>query len=83
MLMRRPRAGRRALLPLLAALAVVLPLGWMWASSFTPSIYSATDMGYVDAPSDARPPTAQPAGRRGRAATTPRDTPPEGFRWPR
>jgi FtsP/CotA-like multicopper oxidase with cupredoxin domain len=49
MLLRRPRSRRmRAALPLLAALAVVLPLGWMWASSFAPSIYSATDTGYVD-----------------------------------
>jgi FtsP/CotA-like multicopper oxidase with cupredoxin domain len=48
MLMRR-RAGRlRKALPLLAALAVVAPIAWMWASSFTPSVYSASDMGYVD-----------------------------------
>ncbi|MDT7578884.1 MAG: hypothetical protein QOK35_144, partial [Pseudonocardiales bacterium] len=33
---------------MLAALAVVAPVGWMWASSFMPSIYSATDTGYVD-----------------------------------
>jgi FtsP/CotA-like multicopper oxidase with cupredoxin domain len=49
MLMRRTRARRlRTALPLLAALAVVVPLGWMWASSFVPSSYSATEMGYVD-----------------------------------
>ena len=49
MLMRRSRARRlRTVLPLLAALAVLVPLGWMWASSFVPSSYSATDMGYVD-----------------------------------
>lgn len=49
MLMRREGARRlRVALPLLAALAVVLPLGWMWASSFAPSVYSATDTGYVD-----------------------------------
>jgi FtsP/CotA-like multicopper oxidase with cupredoxin domain len=47
--MRRSRLRRpRALLPLIAALAVVLPVGWMWASSLVPSVYSATDMGYVD-----------------------------------
>ena len=48
MLMRRPRLRPRALLPLLAALALLGPLGWMWASSFAPSVYSATDTGYVD-----------------------------------
>ena len=49
MLMRRSRARRlRAVVPVLAALAVVGPVGWMWATSFVPSTYSATDMGYVD-----------------------------------
>jgi FtsP/CotA-like multicopper oxidase with cupredoxin domain len=49
MLLRRSRSRRlRVLLPLLGALAVVLPLGWMWASSFAPSRYAATDTGYVD-----------------------------------
>src|SRR5690348_382275 len=48
MLLRRPRPRLRAALPLLAALAVVLPIGWSWASSFAPSFYSATDTGYVD-----------------------------------
>src|SRR5690349_12744371 len=49
MLMRRSRARRlRTVIPVLAALAVVGPLGWMWASSFVPSSYSATEMGYVD-----------------------------------
>jgi FtsP/CotA-like multicopper oxidase with cupredoxin domain len=49
MSMRRSRTVRlRTLLPVLATLAVVGPLGWMWASSFVPSTYSATEMGYVD-----------------------------------
>jgi FtsP/CotA-like multicopper oxidase with cupredoxin domain len=49
MLMRRSRTVRlRTLLPVLATLVVVGPLGWMWASSFVPSSYSATEMGYVD-----------------------------------
>jgi FtsP/CotA-like multicopper oxidase with cupredoxin domain len=49
MLVRRSRSGRlRTALPLLAALAVVLPVGWLWASSFAPSVYSATEAGYVD-----------------------------------
>jgi len=48
MLMRRSRARRlRAVVPVLAALAVVGPVGWMWATSFVPSTYSATDMGYA------------------------------------
>ena len=47
--MRRSRAFRlRTLLPVLATVVVVGPLGWMWASSFVPSSYSATEMGYVD-----------------------------------
>ena len=49
MLMRRSPGRRlRTALPLLAALVVLGPLGWMWASSFVPSQYSATEMGYVD-----------------------------------
>ena len=49
MLMRRSPGRRlRTALPLLAALAVLGPLGWMWASSFVPSEYTATEMGYVD-----------------------------------
>jgi hypothetical protein len=38
MSMRRSRTVRlRTLLPVLATLVVVGPLGWMWASSFVPS----------------------------------------------
>jgi len=49
MLMRRSPGRRlRTALPLLAALVVLGPLGWMWASSFVPSQYAATEMGYVD-----------------------------------
>ena len=49
MLMRRSPGRRlRTALPLLAALVVLGPLGWMWASSFVPSEYTATEMGYVD-----------------------------------
>ena len=43
-----PGRRLRTALPLLAALAVLGPLGWMWASSFVPSEYTATEMGYVD-----------------------------------
>ncbi len=50
MSMRPSRTVRlRTLLPVLATLVVVGPLGWMWASSFVPSTYAATEMGYVDA----------------------------------
>jgi FtsP/CotA-like multicopper oxidase with cupredoxin domain len=42
------RARLRVLLPLAAALAVVVPLAWMWQSSRLPDTYSVMDMGYVD-----------------------------------
>ena len=49
-----PRAGAapagrlRAALALLAALAVLGPLGWMWQASLLPDSYSVLDMGTVD-----------------------------------
>lgn len=42
------RRERGVLLPVLAALAVLLPLGWLWQDSRVPSSYSAMDMGYAD-----------------------------------
>ena len=39
---------RRLLLAVLAAVAVVAPLGWMWQGSRLPSTYSVMDMGAVD-----------------------------------
>ena len=65
MLMRRSRTRRlRAFVPLLAALAVVAPLAWMWASSFAPSTYSATEMGYVDDGGAPLPGSTATGGRR-------------------
>jgi FtsP/CotA-like multicopper oxidase with cupredoxin domain len=43
--------SRRALkivLPVLATLAIVAPLTWLWQASRVPGTYSATDMGYLD-----------------------------------
>jgi FtsP/CotA-like multicopper oxidase with cupredoxin domain len=39
----------RSVLACAAALAIVVPLGWMWQRSLLPSSYSVMDMGYVDA----------------------------------
>jgi FtsP/CotA-like multicopper oxidase with cupredoxin domain len=39
----------RLLLACVAALAVLLPLGYLWQQSRLPSTYSVMDMGYVDA----------------------------------
>jgi FtsP/CotA-like multicopper oxidase with cupredoxin domain len=43
--------SRRALkivLPILATVAIVAPLGWMWQASRVPAGYSVMDMGYLD-----------------------------------
>jgi FtsP/CotA-like multicopper oxidase with cupredoxin domain len=42
------RSRLRVLVACLAALAIVVPLGWMWQSSLLPSSYSVMDMGVVD-----------------------------------
>ena len=42
------RARLRVLLPLAAALAIVVPLAWMWQASLLPDTYAVTEMGYVD-----------------------------------
>ncbi len=39
---------RRLLLALLATVAVVAPLGWMWQASLVPDTYSVMDMGVVE-----------------------------------
>lgn len=39
---------RRTALALLAALAVLAPLVWLWQRSLVPNTYSVMDMGYVD-----------------------------------
>ncbi|HEU4947978.1 MAG TPA: multicopper oxidase family protein [Kribbella sp.] len=42
------RGLRGRLVALGVALAVLLPLGWLWATSLVPNDYSATEMGYAD-----------------------------------
>ncbi len=42
------RARLRVLLPVAAALAVVVPLAWLWQASLLPDTYAVTEMGYVD-----------------------------------
>ena len=38
----------RVVLPVLATVAIVAPLTWMWLASMMPSAYSIMDMGYAD-----------------------------------
>ena len=48
---RRPLGTPRALriaLPILATVAVVAPLAWLWQASRVPAVYSVMDMGYPD-----------------------------------
>ncbi len=68
------RSRLRVLVACLAALAIVVPLGWMWQSSLLPSSYSVMDMGVVDlgggpAPADGH------AGHGGQSATNARVAP--------
>lgn len=43
------RTGRRrTVLAVLAAVAVLGPLGWLWQASLLPDTYSVADMGYAD-----------------------------------
>ncbi len=42
------RSRWRQIVAVAAALAVVLPLAWMWQASRMPGEYSVMDMGYVD-----------------------------------
>ncbi|GAA4800064.1 hypothetical protein GCM10023200_41180 [Actinomycetospora chlora] len=44
----RTRVRRRTLVALVAALAVVVPIAWMWADSLVPATYSVADMGTPD-----------------------------------
>jgi FtsP/CotA-like multicopper oxidase with cupredoxin domain len=44
----RTRTRRRTLVAVAAALAVLLPVGWMWAASLMPTAYSVEDMGTPD-----------------------------------
>jgi len=38
----------RVLLPILASVAILAPLAWLWQASLLPKSYSAMDMGYLD-----------------------------------
>jgi FtsP/CotA-like multicopper oxidase with cupredoxin domain len=44
----RIRRMRRATLPVLATVAIVVPLAWMWQASRMPAAYSVMEMGYLD-----------------------------------
>jgi Multicopper oxidase len=48
---RRPPGTPRALrfaLPIVATVAIVAPLAWLWQDSWVPGVYSVMDMGYLD-----------------------------------
>jgi FtsP/CotA-like multicopper oxidase with cupredoxin domain len=49
------RRALRIVLPILATVAIVAPLGWMWHASRLPGAYSVMDMGYLDYGGGARP----------------------------
>jgi len=38
----------KVILPILATVAIVTPLAWLWQASRVPSVYSVMDMGYPD-----------------------------------
>ena len=40
--------GLKIVLPILATVAIVAPLGWMWQTSRVPGTYSVMNMGYPD-----------------------------------
>src|SRR5215217_8614524 len=42
------RKRLRVLLPILASVAILAPLAWLWQDSLVPKSYSAMDMGYLD-----------------------------------
>ncbi len=42
------RQAVRVALPILATIAIVAPLVWMWQASRTPAAYSVMEMGYLD-----------------------------------
>jgi FtsP/CotA-like multicopper oxidase with cupredoxin domain len=44
----RSRPALRVWLPILATIAVIAPLAWMWSASRMPTSYSLMDMGYLD-----------------------------------
>jgi FtsP/CotA-like multicopper oxidase with cupredoxin domain len=44
----KPRRSDRVVIGLIGSLAVLVPLGWLWASSLVPATYSVMGMGYPD-----------------------------------
>jgi FtsP/CotA-like multicopper oxidase with cupredoxin domain len=44
----RSRRMLRVVLPVLATVAIVIPLAWMWQASRMPTAYSVMEMGYLD-----------------------------------
>ena len=61
----RIRRALRLVLPVLATVALVAPLGWMWQASRMPGVYSVMEMGYLDYGGGAQPDPTLP----GTAAT--------------
>lgn len=62
---------RRTLVAVLAALAVLAPIGWFWATSLPAGDYSVADMGYPDlGGGPAMPGHAGMAGMTGRSVDT-------------
>ena len=51
----RARRALRFALPVLATLAIVAPLAWMWQASRLPGVYSVMEMGYHDYGGGAQP----------------------------
>ena len=60
---RPPRRHRRTLVAILAALVVLAPVAWLWASSLPSGTWSVTDMGYPD--DGGGPPLSDHAGMAG------------------
>ena len=62
---RRPPGTPRALriaLPIVATVAIVAPLAWLWQDSRVPAVYSVMDMGHPDYGVGAVPDTSAAAG---------------------
>jgi hypothetical protein len=44
----KPRRSDRVVIGIVASLAVLVPLGWLWANSLVPDTYSVMGMGVPD-----------------------------------
>jgi FtsP/CotA-like multicopper oxidase with cupredoxin domain len=53
----------KAILPVVATIAIVAPLAWLWQASRVPSTYSVMDMGYLDYGGGAAPEVGGGHGR--------------------